>query len=74
VGWIFVSVEIGGHDQAGFGGGGANEVEHLLVAFQGLGSPVFWDLGEQAVFDGIPFGSTGRKVGGSDCEAEAIAS
>ena len=60
MGWILVSVEIGGHDQASLGAGGADEFEHFFVAVQGLGSPVFGDLGEQSVLDGIPFGSTGR--------------
>ena len=73
MGLILVSVEIGGHDQASFGAGGANEFEHLFVAVQRLGRPVFGDLGEQPVLDGVPFGSTGRIVGDGDCEAEAIA-
>ena len=46
MGLILVSVEIGGHDQASFGAGGANEFEHLFVAVQGLGRPVLGDLGE----------------------------
>ena len=71
--WIFISVEIGGHDQASFSAGGANEFEHLFVAVQRLGRPVFGDLGEQPVLDGVPFGSTGRIVGAGDREAEAIA-
>jgi hypothetical protein len=70
---ILVSVEIGGHDQASFGAGGANEFEHFVVAVQGFGSPVLGDLGEQPVLDGIPFGSTGGIVSDGDCEAEAIA-
>ena len=40
MGLILVSVEIGSHDQASFGAGGANEFEHCFVAVQGLGSPV----------------------------------
>ena len=73
MGLILGSVEIGGHDQASFGDGGADEFEHFFVAVQGFGGPVFGDLGEQPVLDGIPFGSTGRIVSDGDCEAEAIA-
>jgi hypothetical protein len=73
MGLILVSVEIGGHDQAGFGAGSADEFEHFFVAVQGFGSPVFGDLGEQPVLDGIPFGSAGRIVSDGDREAEAIA-
>ena len=53
--------------------GGANEFEHLFVTVQRLGCPVFGDLGEQPVLDGVPFGSTGRIVGDGDREGEAIA-
>jgi hypothetical protein len=37
-----------------FGAGGADELEHLFVTVEGLGSLVFRDLGEQAVLDGVP--------------------
>jgi hypothetical protein len=59
-GWILVSVEMRGHHKAGLGVGGANEVEHLFVAVEGVGRPMLGNLGEQAVLDGIPLGSAGR--------------
>src|SRR5215831_2723165 len=71
--WIVGAVQVGGHNQAGFGTGSANEVEHLLVADQWLGSPVFGDLGEQAMLDGIPFGGTGGVVSDGNGEAEGVA-
>src|SRR3989442_4562585 len=61
-GWILFSVQVGGHSEAGFGCCIANQVEHLLIADQGLGSPVLGDLGEQTMLDGIPFGGPGLVV------------
>ena len=72
-GWILAPVQIRGHNQAGLSAGSANEFEHLLVAVKGLGSPVFGDLGEQAVLDGIPLGGTGRIMSNGGGNAEPIA-
>jgi len=55
------------------GAGGANEFEHLFIAIQWLGSPVLGDLGEEAVLDGIPFGSAGRVMSDRNDESECIA-
>ena len=73
MGWILVSVEIGGHDQASLSAGRANEFEHPFVAVERLGRPVLGDLGEQAVLDGIPFGGARRVVSDGDVDAEGIA-
>ena len=73
MGWILVSVEIGGHYQASLSAGRADELEHLFVAVEWLGRPVFGDFGEQPVFDGIPFGGAGRVVSDGDGDAEGIA-
>ncbi len=70
---IVFSVQICGHDQAGLSAGGANELEHLLVAVQWLGSPVLGDLGEQTMFDGIPFGCTGWVVRDRNGDTACIA-
>jgi len=51
----------------------ANEVEHFFIAVQWLGSPVFGDLGEQTMLDGIPFGRAGRVVSDRNGDAECIA-
>jgi hypothetical protein len=70
---ILFSIQICGHNQAGLGAGGANELEHLVIAIQRLGSPVFGDLGEQTMLDGIPFGGAGRVVSDRNGESEGIA-
>ena len=43
-GRILFSVQIGSHDQARFGTGSANKLEHLFIAVQWLGGPVLGDL------------------------------
>ena len=62
-GWIVVSVEMRGHHKAGLGVGGANEVEHLFVAVEGLGRLMLGNLGEQAVLE---LDSTWRRRSGSE--------
>ena len=52
-GWIVAPVEMGGDRQTGLSSGGANEAEDLLVAVEGLTRPVFGDLREEAVLDGV---------------------
>ena len=64
-----MSVQVCGHNQAGFGAGIANEAQHLFITDQWLGGPVFGDPGEQAVLDGIPFGGAGWVV--SDCGGDS---
>ena len=53
-GRIVTTVEVSGDGQAGLGCGRANEIEDLLVAVQGFTGPVFGDLREEAMLDGIP--------------------
>ena len=53
-GGIVATIEIGGNGQAGLGGSCADEVENLLVAVEGFTGPVFGDLREEAMLDGIP--------------------
>jgi hypothetical protein len=67
-GWIVVTVKVSGNGQAGSGFGGANEAEDLLVAVERLAGPVFGDLREEAVLDGVPFGSARRVVGDGKCQ------
>ena len=55
------------------GAGIANEAEHLVVADQWLGGPVFGDLREQTVLDGIPFGSTGGIMRDGSGDAKWVA-
>src|SRR3989441_6906520 len=69
--WVVPPVEVSGDSQAGLGLGGADEFENLLVAVQGFPGPVLRDLGEEAVFDGIPFGGARGIVRDRDAEVEA---
>ena len=72
-GWILVSVDIGGYDQAGSSVGSASVLEYLFVALEGFVGPVLRNLGEQAMLDGIPLGGAGRVMGNGDGNAEGIA-
>ena len=45
-GWVVSAVEVGGNRQTRLGGGGAKEVENLLIAVQRLGGPVLGDFGK----------------------------
>ncbi len=70
--WIVSAVEVGRHSQTSLGRGGAKEVENLLITVQRLGGPVLGNLGKQAMFDGIPFGSARRIVGYRHGEIEGV--
>src|ERR1035438_4362808 len=72
-GWIVFTVEGSRDREAGSGAGVADEVEDLGIAVKRLGGPVFGDFGEQAVLDGIPFGSAGGVMGNGYGEPKAVA-
>jgi hypothetical protein len=44
-----------------------------MLAVKRLGGPVFGDLGEQAVLDGIPLGSAAGAMGNGHGEPKAVA-
>ena len=67
------AVEVGGDCETGSGAGVADEVEDFGVAVKRLGGPVLEDFGEQAVFDGVPFGSAGGVMSNGDGEPKAVA-
>src|SRR6266850_5278891 len=67
------TVEVSRDREAGSGAGVADEVEYFEVTVERLGSPVFGDFGEQAVLDGIPFGSAGGVVSNGYGEPKAVA-
>lgn len=71
-GVVVSAIEVGGDSQAGLSLGRAHEVENLLVAVEGFARPVFRDLGEEAVLNGIPFRGAGWVVGDGDGETEVI--
>jgi hypothetical protein len=52
--------------------GGADEAEDLLIAIELLAGRVLGRFREEAVFGGIPFGSTGWIVGNSEEKAEGV--
>ena len=66
------AVEISSDLKSGLGLGGASIVEDLLVGIQRFGFPVS-ATSEQAMLDGIPFGSTGGVVRNGDAQSQAIA-
>jgi len=68
-GGILFSIQIRGHNEAGFGVGIADEAQHFFIADQRFGGPVFGYLGEQTMLDRVPFGRAGRVV--SDCRRDA---
>lgn len=54
VSWVVRAIEVGIDREAGRGVGATDELENLLVAAEGLSSPVFRYPGEQAMLDRIP--------------------
>ena len=71
-GGIVATVEMCGDRKAGSSSGGADETEDLRIAIERLAGPVFRDLREEAVLDGIPFGSAGWVVGNGEGQPEGI--
>jgi len=70
---VVSAIEVGGDGKAGFGACRSDVVEHFLIAGQGFSGPVLGDLGEQAVFDGVPLGGPGGIVRHGDAKGEGIA-
>jgi len=71
-GRIVATVEVSGNRQAGLSSGGADEVQDLLMAVEWFASPVFGDLGEETVLNGIPLGSASRVMGNGESQPERI--
>jgi hypothetical protein len=69
---ILSSIPVCGDRESGTSAGGANEIEHLLIAIQWL-RPVLGDFREQTVLDGIPFASAGGIVSYVGSEVELVA-
>src|SRR3974390_608053 len=68
-----LAVQVSRDCETGSGAGVADEVEDFGVTIKGFRCPIFGDLGEQAVLDGIPFGSAGGVVSNGYCEPKAVA-
>ena len=71
-GRIVAAIQMRGDRQTRLGSGGADEAEDLLVAVEWLTRPVFGDLREKAMLDGVPLGSARRIVGHGEGEATGI--
>jgi len=67
------AVEVSRDSETSSGAGVADEVEDFGITIKGFRGPGFGNLGEQAVLDGIPFGSAGGVVGNGYCQAKAVA-
>jgi len=67
------AVEVSRDCETGSGAGVADEVEDFGVTVKRLGGPVFGDFGEQAVLDGIPFGSAGGVMSNGYGEPKVVA-
>lgn len=61
-----------GHTQPGFGFGLPHGANDGVEAHQGLTSPVFANLTEEAVFDGIPLGGTGGVMTDGDLDSKRV--
>src|SRR5664280_960957 len=67
-GGVAGGVELGVDVQAGAGSGGGDGVDDDFVAGQGPAAPVHRDVGEEPVFDFVPFAGARREVAHGDGE------
>jgi hypothetical protein len=72
-GFVVLWDEVGADREAGFRFGGTDKIEDLVDVGEEFASPVFADLAEQAVLDGIPLGSARRIVADGNDETEGSA-
>jgi hypothetical protein len=70
--WVLATVEVSGDGEARAGLGGSGVMENLLVGVEWFTSPVSRHLREETMFDGVPFGSSGRIVGHGDRQVERV--
>src|SRR3984893_12944712 len=69
---ILAGVELAAHGEAGFGGGGRDQLDDDAIADEWFGAPVLADEGEEAVLDLVPLAGAGRQVVDHDVEAEFV--
>src|SRR6516225_6096572 len=67
------AVEVSRDCETGSGASVADEVEDFGITIKRFGGSVFRNFGEQAVLDGIPFGSAGGVMSNGDGEPKSIA-
>ena len=46
---VLASIELAAHREAGFGGGGGDQLDNYPIADKGLGAPILADEGEEPV-------------------------
>ena len=66
-------VERGGHGESGPGLGGRDVLQGDIVGVERDALPVLAHLAEEAMLDGIPFGSSGRIVADGDAQSVHVA-
>ena len=71
-GRIRIGVDLGTDLEAGFGGGGGDQLDNDLMADERFAAPVLGDEREEAVLDLVPLAGTRRQVADSDGEIEFI--
>src|SRR5580700_6677968 len=69
---ILAGVELAAHGEAGFGGGGRDQLGDHAIADEWFGAPVLADEGEEAVLDLVPLAGARRQVADRDVEAELV--
>src|ERR1700752_584820 len=69
---ILAGVELAAHGEAGFGGGGRDQLDDDAISDEWFGAPVLADEGEEAVLDLVPLAGAGRQVANYDVEAEFV--
>src|SRR3984893_12585876 len=69
---ILAGVELAAHGEAGFGGGGRDQLDDDAIADEWFGAPVLADEGKEAVLDFVPLAGAGRQVADHDVDAELV--
>src|SRR6266481_9554909 len=69
---ILAGVEFAAYREAGFGGGGRDQLDDHAMADEWLGAPVLADEGQEAVLALVPLAGAGRQVADRDVEAEFV--
>src|SRR5205823_14173251 len=69
---IGVGVLDGSDDQSFLGGGMRDELNDRFKRDQGLGTPVDGDIGEEAMFDLVPFAGARRKMTDRDAQSRLV--
>ena len=71
-GRIRIGVDLGTDLEAGFGGGGGDQLDDDLMADERFAAPVLGDEREEAVLDLVPLAGTRRQVADSDGQIEFV--